>query len=242
MVGVLPNTRDIWARDYMPVPVGCGRRIQFRYFPDYLRAKHWQRTISDGRAIAKKLGFCHEVSPLVVDGGNVVRGFGRVIMTGKVLRENPAIPPRQLIQQLAHLLEVARIDLIPAHPLDFTGHADGMVHVLDERTVLVNDYAREPHFAARVHSSLRRAGLQIVPLPYNPYQNRSNESAVGIYINLLRIGRNVLVPSYQLPEDERVLRTLEGVFPACGIVPIDGRALAREGGVFHCVTWASEIA
>ncbi|MCC3154587.1 agmatine deiminase family protein [Hymenobacter sp. BT770] len=241
-VATLPGTRDIWARDYMPVPTALGSLVQFRYAPDYLRPKRWHRTITDGANVTQQLGLPFKSSPLIVDGGNVVSRFGRVIMTDKVLRENPKVPIAQLLTSLAEALEVNRIDLVPAHPKDFTGHADGLVQILDERTALINDCRRhEPALWATLQTALRRAGFECVPLPYNPYQNPDYTSAIGEYINFLCVSRTLIVPTYQQAEDDAVLRRLQALYPGHNIIPVDGRAIARQGGVFHCVTWSSEV-
>ncbi len=240
-VATLPGTRDVWARDYMPLPTPSGNRVLFRYAPDYLRPRRYRSTITDAAAVLRCLGLPFTPSPLIVDGGNVVRRFGRVVMTDKVLRENPEMPPAQLLSLLADTLEVDRIDLVPAHPKDFTGHADGLVHLLDERTALINDCRhQEPSLWASLQAALRRAGFECVPLPYNPYQNPDFTSAVGEYINFLRVGTTIIVPTYQQAEDDAVLRRLQALYPGHNIIPIDGKAIARQGGVFHCVTWSSE--
>ena len=241
-VATLSGTRDIWARDFMPVLTASGRLVQFRYFPDYLRPKRWRSTITDGAALVQRLGLPYQQCPLVVDGGNVVNRFGRVLLSDKVLRENPSVPPSQLLTLLADALEVDRVDLIPAHPDDFTGHADGLVQLLDERTVLINDCRREePIIWQRLQQALRRAGFDCVPLPYNPYQNADYTSAVGEYINYLCVSRTLIVPVYQQEEDEAVLRRLEELYPGFGLIPLNGEALARQGGVFHCVTWETAL-
>ena len=240
-VVTLPGTRDVWARDYMPVPTTSGGLVQFQYTPDYLRPKRWHHTITDGAKITQQLKLPFQESSLVVDGGNIVSRFGRVIMTDKVLRENPHIPRSQLLTLLAEALEVGRIDLVPEHPNDFTGHADGMVQLLDERTALINDCRRqEPALWSRLQAALRGAGFDCIPLPYNPYQNPSYTWAVGEYMNFVRVGETLIVPAYQQVEDDAVIRCLQSLFPSHVIIPIDGRAIAKEGGVFHCVTWSSE--
>jgi agmatine deiminase len=239
-VGKLPGTRDVWARDYMPVPTTAGHLVQFRYAPDYLRPKRWQPTITDGASVAQQLGLPSQASSLVVDGGNIVRNAGRVVMTDKVVRENPAVPRAQLLARLAQALAADRLDLIPAHPHDFTGHADGMLQLLNEHTALVNDCRRqEPAFWRQLCQALHRAGLSCIPLPYNPYANPSYTSAVGVYSNFLRVGTTLLVPVYQQAEDETALKCLQSVYPRHTLIPIDGRGLALQGGVFHCVTWSS---
>jgi agmatine deiminase len=39
-LGIIPGTRDIWCRDYMPIQVAKDRFVQFRYAPDYLTGKY----------------------------------------------------------------------------------------------------------------------------------------------------------------------------------------------------------
>jgi agmatine deiminase len=224
----------------MPVPTTSGGWVQFRYTPDYLRPKRWQHTLTDGAQQMQQLGMPFTVSDLVVDGGNVVLYGSKVLMTDKVLRESPAVPAKQLLRQLADALEVERIVLLPADPLDLTGHADGLVHLLDERTVLVNDCRQqEPAFWHQLETMRARAGYECIPLPYNPYHNPSYTSAVGTYLNFLYIGTGIIVPTYGQAEDEPVLRQLHALYPRHQLLPVQARALAQQGGVFHCITWTS---
>lgn len=234
----LPDTRDIWARDYMPVPTPSGKLVRFRYAPDYLRGKKWRHLVTDAASVCQQLGLATHETKLILDGGNVVRGPGKVIPTDKVLRENPHIPPAQLTKELAQLLEADQVILLPADPQDFTGHADGIVHFLDEHTVLVNDYRQEKNnFWPRLRAALRVARLEWVPLPYNPYCNSSKVDAAGVYTNFLSTKHKILAPIFGQKEDEPTLRQLEQAFPTHHIQPINCRELAREGGLLHCVTW-----
>jgi len=59
-------------------------------------------------------------------------------MTDKVFIENPAIQQKDLIKKLEKIFETDKIVFVPRHPLDFTGHADGIVRFLDDSTVLIN--------------------------------------------------------------------------------------------------------
>ena len=52
---MLPNTKDVWAVDYMPVQVTLDKFIQFVYNPDYLRRKKWINTISDVDSICNAI-------------------------------------------------------------------------------------------------------------------------------------------------------------------------------------------
>lgn len=241
-VGVLPGTRDVWARDYMPVPTPGGR-VQFCYAPDYLRPD-MGRTITDGGLVANALGLPFRRNPLLVDGGNVVSGFGRVVMTDKVFRENPALTRSEVRAELENALQADRLDFVPADPDDFTGHADGLVHFLDEHTVLVNDYGQNPvqlKYWERLKAVLQKAGLDTIPLSYNPFGNEDKDSAVGVYLNFVEVAGTIIVPLYGLAEDDKALKCLEQLHSHKVVVGVDGREIAREGGVFHCVTWASAL-
>ena len=55
----------------------------------------------------QELGLSLHNSSLVVNGGSVASGFGRVIMANKVLREKPAVRRAQLLTSLAETLAVA---------------------------------------------------------------------------------------------------------------------------------------
>jgi len=245
-VGLLPGTRDIWARDYMPVPTPGGL-TQFCYAPDYLRPDV-KRTITNGGLVASALGLPFRRNSLLVDGGNVVSGFGRIIMTDKVFQKNPALTRAQVRAELERVLQADRIDFVPADPDDFTGHADGLVHFLDERTVLANNCSatptkREQQYARRFEAALTQAGLATVRLPCNPFDNKhingkhDYDSAVGIYLNFVDVGTALIVPVYEKEEDEPALKLLQSLYPGKQIVPVNGIEVAKEGGVFHCVTW-----
>lgn len=233
---VLPGTRDVWVRDYLPVALPSGGLQQFRYAPDYLQTKRGQRSITNAAGICAGRGWQPQYSNFVLDGGNVVRCGNRVLLTDKVLRANPAVAPRQLVRQLAGELEAESLVLLPADPHDFTGHADGMLHPLDERTVLVNDYRREKWWPT-LQTTLLNAGLEWEFLPYNPYGNASYDNATGCYCNFLCLRSIMLVPVFGLLEDEPALRQLERLFPRHTVVPVAAQELAPAGGLLHCVTW-----
>ena len=55
--GFLPNSKDMWAKDYTPIQVTKDRFIQFRYEPDYLvKHKKYKGTISDVTEIRGAIG------------------------------------------------------------------------------------------------------------------------------------------------------------------------------------------
>jgi agmatine deiminase len=234
---LLPLTNDIWAVDYMPVQVSRTEFVQFSYDPSYLKFKKYGNKRTDASPVMAALPLPTAFkNPLRLDGGNVVRVGEKVIITNRVFSENPTVPPTQL---RAHLSEALRAELliIPADSHDFTGHADGMVYALDERTVLINDYqGKEAALGQQLADVLSNAGLTCIPFPYFP-QAGSYSSAEGAYINFVQAGPLVLLPVFDLPSDEAAIYQTELLFPGCKVIPLNVTELAPLGGLLHCITW-----
>jgi agmatine deiminase len=238
---VLEKTKDCWLRDFAPVQVAEKRFVQFRYFPDYLR-EGFQHLITPPEICADSSFFPGTVNcPLIVDGGNLVGTERIVVFTKKVFQENPDQSHEAIQQELTTSLMVTEVIPLPIEPGDDIGHADGMVRFLDDTTVVVNDYeATDPAFARAVDTPLKSAGLKLVRLPYVPDLRRTRKgeipSAVGNYVNFLRVGSVVVLPTYEMPEDDKAFRTLQKCLPDCRIETLPCRDLAKEGGVLNCVT------
>lgn len=62
-------------------------------------------------------------------------------------------------------------------------------------------------------------------------------SAVGLYINYLRVGDVVVVPGYDRPEDEAAFEKVRAVMPDARVFQLPCRGLAEKGGVLNCVSW-----
>ena len=189
-------------------------------------------------AVCKAIGLQPEKSNIILDGGNVTRTAGKVIMCDKIFKENPAFSEKDLIRVLEEILQVKQLTFIPTHPLDFTGHADGMVRFYDRDTVLINDYSREDReFQLRFRMALHNAGLKYIEIPYNPYRNKKNEHANGEYINYLHMQQAVILPVFGIPEDDAVVKQFEQLFSGKRIATIDANDLAYNGGILNCITW-----
>lgn len=236
---LLPNTKDVWAVDYMPIQIDKDSFVQFIYNPDYLRDTiKWSKTISDVDIICKQINLLPKKSNIVVDGGNVTRTTDKVIMCDKIFTENPNIKEKNLIRELQELFQVDKLIFIPTHPIDFTGHADGMVRFYDSNTVLINDYSRETmEFQLKFRLALHNAGLNYIEIPYNPYDNKKDEHANGEYINFLQMQQAIIIPTFGIKEDDVVIKQFEQLFTGQRIATVDGNDLAFDGGILNCITW-----
>ena len=131
------SKKHIWARDYMPIQLDKGQFLLYTYHPDYLHG--FEDFIPDYRAICKDLGLECVSTDIVLDGGNVVKCGDKVIMTDKIIEENPMRFYKDILRELENHFQ-AQIVLIPRDRYDRYGHADGMVRWIDGNRVLLNNY------------------------------------------------------------------------------------------------------
>jgi agmatine deiminase len=238
-IEIITGTADIWCRDYMPIQLDQDRFCQFVYAPDYLRGYEELLTPPDKCRLPLMLDYRQE--PLVLDGGNVVASRTKVILTEKVYKENPGIERRRLRARLEEIFQ-AECVFIPKQAGDDIGHSDGVVRFLDENRVLMNDYSTvDPGYGGRVRSVLEKKGLEVETLPMFEEKGRRRcggvESAVGIYINYLRVGGVVVLPGFDQPEDREAIEKAKQIMPCAVLWQVQCRTLAEEGGVLNCVSW-----
>jgi len=235
---LLPHTKDIWAVDYMPIQIGDEDFIQFVYNPDYLQSKTWLQSISDVDGICKAIDLEPEKSKIKLDGGNVVTTNTAVIMSNKVFKENLSFKQKDLINALKSLFKVENLFFVPVDPTDTIGHADGMVRFIDDKTVLINKYSEvDIDIQLNLKMALHNAGLDWIEIPYNPYHNKNNIQANGMYINFLQMEKVVIIPTFNIKDDEIAVKLFEEIFTHHEIRTIDSNDIANQGGVLNCITW-----
>lgn len=234
----LPQTKDVWAVDYMPIQTDLNKFVRFVYNPTYLQTKKYLKTISDVDEICKAIGIETFKTDIIIDGGNVTRWTNKVIMTDRVFKDNPTFERKQLIKALYELLQVDKIYFVPEQPGDFTGHSDGMVRFLDEHTVIINDYNQEEEWFYRAFKiAIHNTGLDYITIPYNVYDNKSNDHANGDYINYLQMENTVIIPTFGIKEDDLAVRQLETIFAGQTIATVESNEIAYDGGIINCITW-----
>jgi len=236
----LPNTKDLWVVDFMPLQIRQDYFLQYEYDPDYLKPKKYQATKSDQKAICNEIGIIPNKVSIVLDGGNVIKCKTKAILTTKVFKENPDYPEHNLIAEIKNQLQVDQVIIIPQEPKDFVGHSDGMIRFIDEETVLINSYPKDKtyeDFAYSLRWSLRNAGLHYVEFPYTSWKNEDENDASGCYINFLEVGNYIFYPVFADHSDQLALIQLQKVFKDRHFIDIDCRDLAKFGGVLNCATW-----
>jgi agmatine deiminase len=119
----------------------------------------------------------------------------------------------------------------------------GVVRFVTEKNVLINDYSRlDPDYGERVQSLLEQEGLKVDTLPLfeeETTRRRPDDlpSAVGLYLNYLRVGNIVVMPGFGRPEDQVAVAKMQQVLPDAAVLQVPCRSLAEKGGVLNCISW-----
>lgn len=236
----LMGTKDVWAVDYMPVQLARDEFIQFVYNPEYLRPKKWCHLRTDPEPLYEQIGIIPYQSPLVVDGGNIVKGENIVIVTEKVFKENGSLRKVEVEYQLKNSLQIEKILFIPNEPGDFIGHTDGMIRFIDDKHVLLNDYPTSGAYRKlkdAIIKILESEEIEVTCLPYTAHSNQSPDNASGCYINYLELTDFIFVPIFGRKEDDEAQRIIQGCFSGKKVIPVEACELAIQGGVLNCITW-----
>ena len=111
----LTGTKDVWARDYMPIQIMKDEFIEYRYDPDYLQGKRKEhrdiKTYPDIVLAHNNLPVTIK-SDLILDGGNVVKSESSIILTDKVAIEN-RLTKAETVNRLKRTFKVDKVILIP---------------------------------------------------------------------------------------------------------------------------------
>jgi agmatine deiminase len=159
-------------------------------------------------------------------------------MTDRIFIDNPTYERKELIKDLLNYFEVDKLFFVPEQPHDFTGHSDGMVRFIDERTVIINDYAEDKEeFKRAFEIAIHNTGLEYIKIPYKAYHNKSYNNANGDYINYLQMENTIIIPTFGIKEDDEVVKQFEDIFKGQTIATVDGNEIANQGGILNCITW-----
>lgn len=236
---LLPDTADVWLRDFMPMRRADGEGwMRYDYHPSYLKGYESLRT--DTEPIIRRLGLRQvSRSDLKLDGGNVIGHGDLAIVTERVYRENRGMSPAAIRHELKTSLGVRRLVMIPAADPeeDMTGHVDGMCRLIDDRTVLLNDFSPDRSLGGQVFLRLRRAGLRVIRLRVPPALYRLGHEWAP-YINYLETPTALFVPMLGIPDEYRVVTQLRHIFHRKKIVPVRADELVEKGGgALNCASW-----
>lgn len=258
LVFAIARSNDSWARDHAPLTcIGAkgALLLDFQFngwggkYPADLDNRISPQLFLDG-----VFGdTAHQSVPLVLEGGAVeTDGQGTLLATrSSVLTDsrNPHQNTAQVEAILTEQLGFSRFLWLDHGHLsgdDTDGHIDTLARFTDPHTIVYAtatpndpDLPALEAMAAELRTFRQRNGepyrlIALPPIP--PITNVDGSRLPAGYANFLIINGAVLLPTYNIPQDDAAIRCLQACFPEREIIPINCLPLVRQNGSLHCIT------
>ncbi|WP_297085412.1 agmatine deiminase family protein [uncultured Draconibacterium sp.] len=239
-VGLIAEADDFYCRDFMPVQIVKNDFVQFIFRPaSYLNRSDY-RFISNPVYIELFNNFKQpRYSPIILDGGNIIKWKDKVVITRRVIKDNLYQFPSEeaIVYRLEYDLK-CQVLLIDEYPEESTGHADGLIRFIDSDTVFINQ--PNPKFQDwedKFRIDLKNYGLKFIELPCPMDENM--KTADGLYINYLQVGELIIVPQFGINKtDGLALETIKkNVSADMKVKSVNASWIAKYGGVLNCSSW-----
>jgi agmatine deiminase len=248
-VVVLPID-DSWLRDSGPIYVydddGTRAAVHFRFNAWGEKFAPWDRDAQIGSAIAARLGDDVRRAPLVLEGGSIIGdGEGTLLTTEQCLlceNRNPELSREQIEDELRRWLGIERIvwlGLGLVEDRDTDGHVDLIAAFTQPARVLLQTAAPgnpNHELCEDNRERLRAAGIEVLAMPFLPYEQVAGERVAVSYMNLYLCNGAVIVPVCGDASQPDALALIGEAFPGREVVAVPGAVLAYGGGGPHCIT------
>lgn len=257
---LIPEAIDIWIRDWAPIPVkySDGKIIYLK--PEFTTGYYFSK---------KELGFIPKLQiacdklieylginvvslPLKTDGGNFAfNGKDTIILTDRIIANNEKLSIDEIRNIYKKTLGISKVIFVPVEPEDVTGHTDGTLRFIDEKTLIIGRYLetskKENDYIDKLTNDLKSQltnDYKIIILINEIIEDENNKSkilsATGNHINFLKINKHILLPNYGIETDEIVYDTLISEltdYTITRIISKEIRRVSKYGGVLNCITW-----
>jgi len=252
---------DTWTRDHGPIGIIDQHKLVLLDFN--FNAWGGKYKANKDNEITRKLvnagafrEFEHQKVDFILEGGSIESdGKGTLLTTERCLltnTRNDSFNKQTIEAQLKLKLGVKQILWLKHGFLagdDTDAHIDTLARFCDAHTICYVA-CEDPNDEHYTELALMEQELQtfknnqgqpykLVPLPMPTAIYETDEQHTRLpatYANFLITNQSILLPVYDVPEDEQAIKTIQQCFPDRNITPINCRPLIKEHGSLHCIT------
>ena len=248
-------TDDAWIRDYGPNflvekkwEVACNKWG----FDSWGGKYDWQQDNEAAGIIARTLKLQTFDPGIVLEGGAIeVNGQGTCLTTEPCLlnpNRNGGLSREVMERYLKNFLGARKVIWLKGgiEGDDTDGHIDNLARFVNPTTILCSyeEDSRDPNFNGldenyrTLLSATDRNGnsMTVVRLPMPGVIETAGTRLPASYANFYIGNRSVLLPVYEVPNDQKAQYILQDAFPDREVVPIPCRDLVQGLGAIHCIT------
>ncbi|MFT6122082.1 MAG: agmatine deiminase [Oleiphilaceae bacterium] len=254
---------DTWARDHGPIGITENNITTLLDFDfNAWGEKYEANKDNDITQNLFKLGAFpnakHKKIDFVLEGGSIESdGQGTLLTTERCLlntTRNKHLSKKEIEAQLKDALGVQRVLWLKNGLLagdDTDAHIDTLARFCSPNTIcyVTCNNPNDEHYTElksmehelKSLTSVHGKPYQLIALPlptaiYDIDEQKIKNRLPATYANFLIINQSVLLPIYQVPEDEQAIKQIQSCFPDRTIVPIVCNTLIKEHGSLHCIT------
>ncbi len=248
---VTANYGDCWVRDTAPLfghtPDGHLGGLCFRFNG---WGGKYRMPFDDevGRWLTDRLEAARFECPVILEGGALeTNGEGTFLTTASCAlnpNRNPDLTREAFERALGDAVDLKRLVWLERGlEHDHTdGHIDMIARFAGPEAVFCMKPTRgapNAEVLEAIARALRANQLGVVELPAPRHVAAPDGSPLpASYCNFYIANDAVIVPVYEIPEDEAALREIANAFPKREVIGLPARDLLWGGGAFHCVTQA----
>ncbi len=224
----------------MPIQFGENDFLKYHYSPDYLINKDDIDSITDVSKVISGMGIHYHSTNLIIDGGNMVPCGPYIVMTDKVFSENRRKKDDWEFKALLDSELGHPVIIIPwtPHEDDVYGHSDGFIKWCGDNRILMGNHGDcYPEEAASIRRILESYGFEVTEMRFKGKVDSPCYNLNWAYINFLQVGKNIIMPIFDIPEDAIAQQYIQEAFPDCCIRQIEMEDIAKKGGALHCISW-----
>ncbi len=244
---------DSWMRDIAPIFYNENEKlksISFEFngygkYPDYLNDNKISKFISNYLNIPTK------ISDLVIEGGAITYDDKKNLFSTKNVIFNKNRKQKHnseyIIKELKFLFDLNYIFLFENGLMedDTDGHVDNLLCPIGKNQYLIaTTHKLDPNYEILEKNKADLINFFIdtnqtfdlieVPLPTRKKIN--NKNIISSYINFYFSKNKIILPKFNVKEDNEVKLTFEKLFPNREIMMLETENINYGGGNIHCIT------
>jgi agmatine/peptidylarginine deiminase len=190
----------------------------------------------------------------VLEGGAVEsNGVDMILTTSQCLlnpNRNPHLNTTAITQKLKESFGAEHILHLNHGYLagdDTDSHIDTLARFISHDTIMYvkcednedEHYQELKRMEEELQMIAQEYSLKLIALPMSEALYFDGERLPATYANFLFVNGAVLVPTYNVPQDEVAIKIFKDTFKEREIIPIDCSVLVRQHGSLHCVTMSN---
>ena len=244
---------DSWMRDIAPIFYNENEKlksISFEFngygkYPDYLNDNKISKFISNYLNIPTK------ISDLVIEGGAITYDDKKNLFSTKNVIFNKNRKQKHnseyIIEELKLLFDLNYIFLFENGLMedDTDGHVDNLLCPIGKNQYLIaTTHKLDPNYEILEKNKAdlikffkdTNQTFDLIEVPLPTRKKINNKNIISSYINFYFSKNKIILPKFNVKEDNEVKLTFEKLFPNREIMMLETENINYGGGNIHCIT------